>query len=125
MMLADALLDPVPANYWKLFCICLLVLLFAAAALVGIIVAFRKPEPVKLKDDPEINIRKAPKRYNHDRTELRFDQVENRLASVEAEVDATWSEIDAIKEKQAERHLENSSRLVRIMERLGIKEEKQ
>jgi len=115
-------LPEVNANFWKQFCICLLVLLAVLVAIVTLWALTRKAEPVKLKDDPAIEVRKAPKRYNHDQIDLRFKQVENRVASVEAEVDSTWDTIEALKEKQAERHLENSTRLARIMERLGISE---
>jgi len=51
--------------------------------LIGLIVyvALRKPEKLraKLDDDPPIEVRKSPKRYNHDATEIRFVAIEQKV----------------------------------------------
>jgi hypothetical protein len=87
MILAQQTLDALPANYWKWFCISLLVLLGASTAVVLIIVSFRKPEPTRLHDDPPIEVRKSAKRYNHDLTEVRFQGIEVRVAKNEDQIE--------------------------------------
>jgi hypothetical protein len=89
MLLAQAqTLDPLPAGYWKLFCMSLLVLIGGAAAILWIISLVRKPEPTRLADAPPIEIRKAPKRYNHDATEARFAEIDRRLEAHDLELHA-------------------------------------
>ena len=58
MMLAQAL-DTIPSNFWKYFCMALLVLLGVAVAVAIIYASTRRPDKTKLDDDPAINVRKA------------------------------------------------------------------
>jgi hypothetical protein len=90
LMLAQETLDPLPASFWKNFCIALLVLIGAAGIVAGIIAAFRKPSPLKISDDPAIEVRKAPKRYNHDLAENRHGEVTRRLDGHDAEFEQVW-----------------------------------
>jgi len=91
-MLFAQVIDSVPSSFWKYFCISLLVLLGAAAAVVLIIVSFRRPEPVELNDHPPIEVRKAAKRYNHELTENRFAEIDRRLAAHDAELERIQSD---------------------------------
>ena len=81
-------LDPLPAGYWKLFCMSLLVLIGGVATVLWIISLVRQPEPTRLADAPPIEIRKAAKRYNHDATEARFAEIDRRLEAHDLELRA-------------------------------------
>jgi len=85
-MLAQQTLDSVSATYWKNFSISMLVLLGIVLTVATLIWMFRKSDPVKLKDDPAIEVRKSPKRYNHDAIENRFVNVETRLDDHDADI---------------------------------------
>lgn len=64
----------------------MLVLLGVVLAVGTLIWMFRKPEPHKLNDDPPIEVRKSPKRYNHDDVMGRFTRVDERLAGHDEEI---------------------------------------
>lgn len=123
MMFAQEQLAGVPDTFWKNFSIVLLVLLGAAVAIVSIWAMTRKPSPVKLNDDPAIEVRKSPKRYNHDDVTNRFMRVEVRLDGHDAEMEQLWTtmrnEDKAIREKNAERFEEIAHSLGRIEGALG------
>ena len=87
ILLAQAqTLDGVSAGFWKDFCIGLMVLLGVAVAILSIWSLTRKPAATRINDDPPIEIRKAPKRYNHDLTEARFMEIDRRLTAHEKEL---------------------------------------
>jgi hypothetical protein len=72
---AQADLTSVPAGFLKDFLTVLFALVVIAAIVVGVILSFRKP---KMSIDPQpVEVRKSPKRYNH-------DLMENRHASTTA-----------------------------------------
>jgi hypothetical protein len=83
MMLAQQMLDGVSEHFWKSFTISILVLFGVVATGLLVYFAARKPDPVKLKDDPAIEVRKAPKRYNHELLEGRYQNHEERIARLE------------------------------------------
>lgn len=130
MMLAQEQLQGLPDTFWKNFCIALLVLLGAGGVIVGIWMAFRKPAPVKLNDEPAIEVRKAPKRFNHDLSEQRFTDHERRITGLEnwrfnliEKLEEDKQEIlkagdkrqNFLEEKQEERHEINVARINRLM----------
>jgi hypothetical protein len=125
MMLAEESISSLPDSFWKNFCIALLVLLGAAGIAFGIWANVRKPEPVKLNDNPAIEVRKAPKRYNHDAIDQRFGQIETRLDGHDSELDTIWQEMQDKREKDFERHTEIAVSLAEIKGHLGIKSPKQ
>ena len=112
-MLAQQTLDSVSATYWKNFSISMLVLLGIVLTVATLYWMFRKSDPVKLKDDPAIEVRKSPKRYNHDAIENRFVNVENRLD--EHDVD-----IEKMKEQNDTQRNRLMFALGRIAEKLGV-----
>jgi hypothetical protein len=85
MLLAQTI-DSLPASFWKNFSLALFALIIVGGIVVGIYVSLRKPEPRRLNDDPPIEIRKAPKRYNHDLTEIRFTEIERRITKHDEEL---------------------------------------
>ncbi len=60
--------------------------LIAVGAGFGIFFGFRKTPAVKLEDNPAIEVRKASKRYNHEWTEGRFEEVTRRLDAHDEEI---------------------------------------
>ena len=82
MMFAQTDLPNVPAEILKWVLIVIVAIGLIALAVWG---AFRKPEKTKVKvdDDPPIEVRKAPKRFNHDLAEQRFADHERRLLTLE------------------------------------------
>ena len=86
--LAQQQLDNMDAAFWKNFSIAMLVILGIIVALVSIYAVFRKSEPVRLNDQPAIEVRKAPNRYNHDATTIRFAEVERRITQHDKELEA-------------------------------------
>jgi len=123
MMLAQESITSLPDNWWKNFCIALLILLGAAGVVVAIWASTRKAGPVKIDDDPAIAVRKAPKRYNHDLAEQRYGEVTGRLNDHDAELDSIWSEI-ATEDSKLRSEIQlvrenNSTRFERIASDLG------
>ena len=121
MMLAQQTLDAVPDSFWKSFCIALLVLLGAVGTLIGIAAYFRKPEATALKDDPAIKVEKTSKRYNHDMINLRFQTLETKVQSHDAQIDTVLSELKDMREKNSERYTDIAVSLAEIKVHLGIK----
>ena len=93
LLLAQASLESVPDTFWKNFCLSLIVLIVICGILVGIWSVFRKAEPVKLNDDPAIEVRKSAKRFNHDLAEQRYTEVKGRLGEHDAEINALWNSV--------------------------------
>jgi len=80
MMFAQSTdLPAIPGDTLKWVLAVLAFLLFVAVGIVALLTFFRKPAPQRLDDNPPIEIRKAPKRYNHELTEKRFDELERRV----------------------------------------------
>lgn len=98
----------------------MLVLLGAAVLIVTIWSLTREKKAVKIQDDPAIEVRKAPKRYNHDLIETRFGRIETRLDGHDTELDSAWEEMKAIREVNAQRYAEIAKSLGRIEGRLNI-----
>jgi hypothetical protein len=86
-ILADTELSSVPAEILKWVTILGVAGIFILLAILGIISFFRKPEPTRIHDDPPIEVRKAPRRFNHDANELRFTGIEKRLDSNEEDIE--------------------------------------
>ena len=87
MMIAQATdLTAVPDAMLKWVLIILISLGLVALAAYS---AFRKPEKtrVKIEDDPAVEVRKAPKRYNHDAVEHRFVTIESRVGRHEDDIE--------------------------------------
>ena len=113
-------LPSVPDSTFKWVMIILVsVVLIAAVAYA----AFRKQEPLKISDDPAVEVRKAAKRYNHDATSERFFRIEGRLDGHDAEMDELWTTMRAedqrMRENNAERFEEIARSLCRIEGKLG------
>ena len=92
-LLAQASLESVPDTFWKQFCMALIVLILVVAAIVGIWVALRKKEPVRLNDEPPIEVRKSPKRFNHELAEQRHGEVTRRLEDHDQEISSLWTAV--------------------------------
>jgi hypothetical protein len=131
MMLAEETLHDLPDSFWKNFCIALIVLLGVAAVVVLIWSAMRKPAPLKLSDDPAIEVRKAPKRFNHDLAETRHTELDRRVTRLENWRDGLIQKLEDdkqeilragddrqkfLEEKQEERHALNVRRINRLLE---------
>ena len=87
MLLAQAqTMDAIPDSFWKYFCMSLLVLMGAAGAVIWITQHLRTPEPTRLNDNPPIEVRKAPRVYNHEATEARLAELERRLEAHDVEL---------------------------------------
>ena len=87
MLLAQAqTMDAIPDTFWKYFCMSLLVVIGGAGAVIWIAQHLRRPEPTRLNDNPPIEVRKAPRRYNHEATEARLAELERRLEAHDVEL---------------------------------------
>ncbi len=115
MMLAQSI-DAIPSNFWKHFCMAMLVLLGVAGVAALIWNSLRKPDKTKLDDDPAINVRKAQPRFNFALAENRHGEVVRRLDGHDAEFEALWTTMR--KEDSAIRD-ENSKKFEAIMLSLG------
>lgn len=91
-MLAQSI-EAVPESFWKNFCLSLIAVIVLAGILIGIYVALRKPEPVKLNDDPAIEVRKSAKRFNHDLAEQRHGEVHRRISEHDQEIAQLWNAV--------------------------------
>jgi hypothetical protein len=144
-------LPSVPAETLKWVLIIIVTLIIIAAITVGAWAAvFRKSPATKIDDNPPVEIRKAPKRYNHDATEQRFVSVERRvgvledwrteqtgdLLEMEKEIiregkereERLTGKIQAVSDALDDKHEKNESKiarinwmLARVCERLSIK----
>jgi hypothetical protein len=77
-------MDPnIPAEILKWTLITLGGLLGLAAIIIGIVMAFRKPNKVKLDDNPAIKYEKAPKRFNFELCKTQHVHLEHRLEVLE------------------------------------------
>lgn len=99
MMLAQTGIETLPASFWKNFCIALMALLGVAGALIGILAFFRKPEPTRLNDDPPIEVRKSPKRFNFELAEQRHHDHERRLVDLEQRSSDLLAKLEADKQE--------------------------
>jgi len=104
-------LDSVPASFWKYFCIGLMVLLGAAVGIVMLIVSFRKPGPVEINDQPPIEVRKAPKRFNYDLAEQRYSDHARRIQELEDWRRDLIKKLDADKAEMMRAGEERASRI--------------
>ncbi len=84
MIFAQAQIDSAPPEFVKWFFVVLFALIVVAGVIVGIYATFRKSDPQKLNDDPPIEVRKSPKRFNFDLTEQRHHDHERRILELEA-----------------------------------------
>jgi hypothetical protein len=116
MMLADASLDAVPANYWKFFCISALVLLGTAVSIVSLWALTRKPAPVKIDDEPAINTRAKSPRFNHALNESRHGDVIRRLDGHDAAIDQLWT---TMRQEDADTRKEMGAKFDSILLALG------
>ena len=82
MMIAQTDLPSVPDATLKWTLIVLVAIVLIACAVYA---AVRKPgkQRVKIEDDPAIEVRKAPKRFNHDLAESRHQDHERRILELE------------------------------------------
>ena len=87
MLLAQATdLPSVPAEVFK-WTIIVILALFATVAAVVVFVRSLNEKRVRIDDQPPLEIRKAAKRYNHELNELRFAEIDRRLAAHEKEIE--------------------------------------
>lgn len=119
--LAQANMDQVPATFFKWFFIMTIGLIVVIGIIVGIYIALRKPEPVKIDDQPAVEVRKAAKRYNHDCAEQRHFDHERRLQELEAWRNGLIEKLDADKEEIL---LAGSDRELRLQKQIGDLPEK-
>ena len=86
MLLAQATdLPSVPAEVFK-WTVIVLLAVFATVAAVVLFIRSLHDRTVKIDDQPPLEIRKAAKRYNHEANELRFAEIDRRLAAHEKEM---------------------------------------
>lgn len=97
--LAQASLNDVPDSFWKNFSVVLIVLIVVASAIAGIWAVMRKPSPVKLDDQPPIEVRKSPKRFNYEQSEQRYHDHERRIVALERAHLDTLKRMDDIKDQ--------------------------
>lgn len=116
MMLAQEQLSSIDAAWWKNFSIALLVLVGLLVSVLGIVAFFRKPAPVRLQDDPAIEVRKAPKRFNHELAEQRHEEHSRRLNGHDAEIEQLWNTMRA---EDASIRKQNGEKFESIMQSLG------
>lgn len=117
-------LASVPDSTLKWVLIILVSILLIAAASYA---AFHKSGPVKIEDNPAVEIRKAPKRYNHDATEQRFNRAENRLDGHDSELDRLWQtlrvdlpDMERRINKAGEERIEKvRDQVVQVLEKIG------
>jgi len=91
LILAQAQLDAVPASYVKWFFVVLFVLIVMAGVIIGIIKALQKPDELRIKDHPPIEVSKAPKRFNHDLFVSQHVEVVRRLDVHDGEITKIWN----------------------------------
>lgn len=114
-ILAQTDLPSVPAETLKWTLIILVALLLIAAVIKGLVRGFR-PEKVTLNDDPPVEFRKAPKRFNHDLAEDRHHEVTRRLEGHDAEIEQLWT---TMRKEDAAIRLENGAKFDAILLSLG------
>jgi hypothetical protein len=78
-------LPSVPAEVFK-WTVIVLLAVFGIVAAVVLFIRSLNDKPVKIDDQPPLEIRKASKRYNHELNELRFAEIDRRLAAHEQEL---------------------------------------
>jgi len=116
MIFAQAALNSVPDSYAKWFFVCLFVVLSVAAMIIGIVKTLQPPKPHRLNDDPPIEVRKAPKRYNHDLFVSQHDDVNRRLNGHDKEIEQLWSTLRA---EDAETRRQMAESFLSIQRALG------
>lgn len=79
-------LPNVPADILKWVLIILVAIAMIAALFYAAFKSGERPVRTKLQDDPPIEIRKSPKRYNHELAEQRYDEVTRRLDAHDVEI---------------------------------------
>ncbi|MCX6896316.1 MAG: hypothetical protein NTZ16_12625 [Verrucomicrobia bacterium] len=99
LMMAQAQLDSAPAEFVKWFFVIVFALILVVAAVFGIVAFFRKPDEVKLKDDPAIEVRKAAKRFNYDLTEQRYNDHERRILALEKAKGELFGKLESDKQE--------------------------
>ena len=88
-------------------------LLGVALAAVIIWSSLRKRDPVKIADDPAVEVRKAPKRFNFDLCKKNHEEIEHRLNELEV-----WRHNEMI--AQAQRNQRLMFALGKIAQKLGV-----
>ena len=99
MLLAQAQIDSAPADFVKWFFVILFALIVVVGVIVGIYATFRKNSPQKLNDDPPIEVRKSPKRFNFDLAEQRFGDHERRILFLEARSNELFEKLEEDKQQ--------------------------
>jgi hypothetical protein len=90
ILLAQADLGGVPAATFKWVFI-ILIGLAVAAAFIWTAIRPDKKQSVKFeRDDQPVDVRKSPKRYNHDATEVRFTTLEQKSNEHSAQISKLW-----------------------------------
>lgn len=115
ILLAQADLGNVPAEIFKWV---LIILLTLAVAAVGVWSKLRRPavKTTTIIDDQPVEIRKAPKRYNHDLAESRHGDVTRRLDGHDAEIEQLWM---TMRSEDADIRKENGIKFDAILLSLG------
>lgn len=125
--LAQSNFDAVPADFIKWFFAILFVLVLVAAAAWG---AFgrREKQSVKIdREDQPVDVRKSPKRYNHDATENRFTGLEKKTEEHGKEIGELWKTLRVdlpamerrIQESGERRSKETHDRINNILSEVG------
>ena len=99
LFFAQAQIDSAPAEFVKWFFVVAFALVVVASAVFGIVAFFRKPDAVKLKDDPAIEVRKAQKRFNYDLTEQRYNDHERRILELEKASGELFGKLESDKQE--------------------------
>jgi hypothetical protein len=90
MLLAQSV-DAIPADTLKWTLAILIVLLGVAALIIGIIRSGEKKR-VAIDEQP-VEVRKSPKRFNHELSEQRHIEVHRRLNEHDREIGSLWNAV--------------------------------
>jgi cytochrome c-type biogenesis protein CcmH/NrfG len=87
-LLAQTDLPSVPDTTLKWVLIILVAILLIVAVVYA---AFGKRGAIKIDDQPAIEVRKAPKRFNNDLCVANHNEIQRRLDGHDAEIEQLWS----------------------------------
>ncbi len=118
MMLAQSI-DSLPSDFWKNFCIALIAIIVVVGIIVGIIATTRQPAPVKLNDDPAIEVRKTPKRFNYELCKEKHGSIENKFSIIDTRLDDHDSEFVRLQTERGTQLETDRKRNQRLMFALG------
>lgn len=102
MMFAEA-----SNSFMGAFIYALLALLGGALSAASLYFMFRKPNATVAIEPQPLEVRKQPKRFNHELSESRHREVTGRLDGHDAEIDSLWTTLRAEDKAIRETHAQN------------------